>query len=108
MVLPIVEPKRLFAVDFSCHNDIILAYSFKRYNKNDEFQVILNLKDELSESHSQVFCGGNENIYGNLEPGQRWCSVLKGIDLRKVLIHLSMKQERELPSVTPINGWEVR
>lgn len=106
-VLPTLEPKRLFAVDFSCQNDIILAYSFKRYNFRDEFQVLLNLKDDVSGQHCQIFCGGNENIY-KLEPGQKWCGLLKGIDLRKILIHLSTKQERELPSVTPINGWEVR
>lgn len=107
-VLPSTEPKRLFAVDFTCQNDIILAYSFKRFDNNDEFQVLLNLKDEMSENCCQLFCGGNENSFGELVPGQRWCSLLKGIDLRKILIHLSTKQERELPSVTPINGWEVR
>lgn len=107
-VLPTTQPKRLFAVDFTCQNDIILAYSFKRYNPSDEFQVLLNLKDENSENFSQLFCGGSGNCGEKLRPGQKWCSLLKGIDLRKILIHLSTKQEQELPSVTPINGWEVR
>lgn len=107
-VLPTTEPKRIFAVDFTCQNDIILAYSFKRYNKNDEFEVLLNLKDEMCESYSQLICGDNERIYEELAAGQKRCSLLKGIDLRKILIHLSTKQERILPSVTPINGWELR
>lgn len=107
-ILPTIEPKRLFAVDFTCQNDIVLAYSFKRCNWNDEFQLVLNLKDEISGNCCQLFFGGNENIYEELAPGQKRCSLLKGIDLRKILIHLSTKQERELPSVTPINGWEIR
>lgn len=107
-VLPTSEPKRLYATEFSCQKDIILAYSFKRFNPNDEFELLLNLRDEISGTYCQLICGDNENIYEDLVPGRRWCSLLKGIDLRKTLIHLSTKQERVLPSASPINGWEVR
>lgn len=107
-VSPTTEPKRLFAVDFTCQNDIILAYSFKRCNNNDEFEVLLNLKNETNGSFCQLLCGRSGSSYGEPAPGQKRCSLLKGIDLKKTLIHLSTKQERQLPSVTPINGWEIR
>lgn len=109
-MLPTAEPKRLFATEFTCQNDIILAYSFKRYNHSDEFQLVLNLNDEANGSYCQLICAGNRNSYGELMPGQKWCSALStvGVDMRKILIHLSTKQERMLPSITPINGWEVR
>ncbi|KAG4067212.1 hypothetical protein HA402_000203 [Bradysia odoriphaga] len=107
-VLSTAEPKRLFAAEFSCQKDIILAYSFKRCCTTDEFELLLNLRDDISGTYCQLICGDNENIFEDLVPGRRWCTLLRGIDLRKTLIHLSTKQERLLPSVTPINGWEVR
>jgi len=107
-VLSTTEPKRLFVTDFTCQNDIILAYAFKRYNMRNDFQLLLNLKNNLTGQYCQLVCGSDHNIEKYTLPGLKWCGLLKGIDLRKILIHLSTKQERELPSVTPINGWEVR
>ncbi|KAJ6638043.1 Cytosolic endo-beta-N-acetylglucosaminidase [Pseudolycoriella hygida] len=106
-LLPTAEPTRLFAVDFACQNDIILAYSFKRSSQNDDVQLMLNLRSENS-NYCQLFFGGEENVYKYLAPGQIWCRSLKYMDLKKAIIHLSTKEERMLPSITPINGWEVR
>lgn len=105
--MPSVEPTRLFATDFSCKNDIILAYSFKKFNRFDEVQVVLHLKDESNGTYCQVICGANDHVYEHLAPGQKLCALLMGIDLKKVLIHLSTKQEHQLPSTT-VNGWEAR
>lgn len=108
-VLPTLDPKRFFVTDFSCATNIIVAYTFKAIVSDEDLSIWLQIVNDNTGRYCQVQCCGID--YSTPE-GWTGPEVVRAPliedSLRTVLIYLSEKQEKILPSHAPVNGWETR
>lgn len=102
-----VHNVRLFACDFGCDNDIIISYAFKRTSHLIHLNCVLNVNH--AEKPFLAVCGEYPHEVPYTEDGEvRFFEALHGVDLQRVVIGLSERQERVFPTSRPINGWEIR
>lgn len=101
-----VNKLRLFVSDFRCADDMIVSYVFKRSSPHIRINLILKIVDHRNESHLIVHCGNDGEA--SSAAGEKHILPIAHIALERVIIGLSERQERILPSYRPINDWHSR
>lgn len=101
-----VNKLRLFVSDFHCEQDIVVSYVFKRSSPQIRINLILKIFDGNNMSHLIVHCGNDRE--GSSAAGEKHILPMNHTALERVIIGLSERQERILPSHRPINDWHSR
>lgn len=106
-----VQNARLFVTDFTCQNDIVLSYVYKRSDPKINVTLILNVENGEGDKNILVFCNCDGSV--EHERSQKRCeqflSPIGRYPLRTLLRGLSIRDEKTFPSTAaPVNGWETR
>lgn len=96
---------RLFTTDFNGDNDVIVSYAFKRTSHLIHMNLVLNISCAYDLPFYAI-CG--EFLIKNENVNVQLFESLSGSKLQRVVIGLSDRQERVLPALRPVGGWEVR
>lgn len=102
---------RLFTTDFSCENNLIAAYVFKRTDPEIKVQLVLNVQNDIGDSSMLIYCDSDERDEPNIkiEPGKRFLNPLKANVLKYTIVGLSNRHEKIFPSSNrPILGWKTK
>lgn len=106
-----VHNVRLFATDFSCKNNLIVSFVFKRYDHMIDIQLILNVQNEKGDKQFLIYCNSDKREETNalLKPCERIVHPLRANLLKYTVVGLSNRHEKILPtSNRSVNGWETR
>lgn len=97
---------RLFACDFACSADLVVAYAFQRSNEVSASDVSLLLKAYNTRYHDSVkiVCGG-EDCHLSARSNEMKALLLGPEDFPTLL---ELNRQLKLPLVAGINGWEIR
>lgn len=101
-------PLRLFCSDFSCENDLIVAYAMKKSAALVDLEILLNVVN--GDSHCQIVCGSAQFIKADIDswPGHCRKQNLNDQQLGFVRNFLARTEERHIPCSGLVNGWEIR
>lgn len=102
---------RLFATDFSCKDNLIASFVFKRSDPVINIQLVLNIQNEKGDQNLLVYCESDVRFDPNavLKPCERIVNPLRANLLKYTVVGLSNRHEKIFPSSNrPINGWETR
>lgn len=106
-----VRKVRLFATDFSCKNNLVVSFVFKRTDPAIDVQLVLNVQNEQGDQNLLVYCESDprDELNAILKPCERIVSPLKANLLKYAVVGLSNRHEKIFPSSNrAINGWETR
>lgn len=94
------ESIRLFVCEFSCDEDIIFSYTFKRFDDANDVHVNLNILETRRSVDAQLVCDGTIGTNRLSTP------CLEEDDVRSIAVFLANNRLSFVPS--KINGWETR
>lgn len=106
-----VQNARLFATDFSCKDNLIVSFVFKRSDYGIDLQLILNVQNDKGDQNMLVYCDSDTRFESNaiLKPSERVVTPLRANLLKYACIGLSNRHEKIFPAGNrSINGWETR
>lgn len=98
--LDTTELIRIFVSEFSCVDDIIFSYTFKRQSEANDVQMNLNIFNTERNVDGQLVCDGSNGT------NQFVVSCLVEDDVREIASFLASNRKTFVPS--KINGWETR
>ncbi|XP_031628617.1 cytosolic endo-beta-N-acetylglucosaminidase [Contarinia nasturtii] len=106
-----VNKLRLFATDFTCKDNLIVSFVFKRSDYAIDVQLVLNVQNDKGDQNLLVYCDSDRRLESNaiLKTGEHIVTPLRANLLKYACIGLSNRHEKIFPSGNrSINGWETR
>lgn len=107
-----IQNARLFVTDFTCNDDIVLSYVYKRSDPNINVTLILNVENDKGNKNILVYCNSDGKVTHDTRiqrPCEHSLKPVTRYGLRTLLRGLSLRDEKTFPSIAaPVNGWETR
>lgn len=102
------RPLRLFCSSFCCENDLIVGMAMKKSNDFVDLELLLNIWN--GASYCQIVCGSAQYIRREVDswPGYYRIQNLSSAYVEVVKQFLAQAEEKHIPCVDELNGWEIR
>ncbi|XP_055610935.1 cytosolic endo-beta-N-acetylglucosaminidase isoform X2 [Uranotaenia lowii] len=95
---------RLFACNFPCAGDLVVAYAFQRSNENVDVELLLKAYSIRYHDSLKVVCGSEQCHVSDRNNEMKALPL----DSKDFEVLSDLKVELKLPAMASINEWEIR